>query len=85
MSFILVLRRVDGGLPLFLLEFFRAFSKMFFCRRVVTAYVSQHFQPSQSHFLVQKCHDGVAFFVFHNIWPMNFFQSSYVLFLEGVY
>ena len=30
MSFINVLRRVDGGLPLFLFEFFRAFSKMFF-------------------------------------------------------
>ena len=30
MSFINVLRRVDGGLSLFLLEFFRAFSKMFF-------------------------------------------------------
>ena len=29
MSFINVLRRVDGGLPLFLLEFFRAFSKCF--------------------------------------------------------
>ena len=29
MSFINLLRRVDGALPLFLLEFFRAFSKNF--------------------------------------------------------